>query len=284
MSRHPVTLSQGIHEAGESPLAAAGHVECVDCHNPHRARNAPAEAPFIMGAMEGVSGIDANGAPVEEAVYEYQVCFKCHATDAPVSPGGVTRQIPSTNLLKAFNTASPSFHPVLAPGRAMDVPSLIPPLDTASIIYCSSCHGNDDATPGGAGPHGSNFDFLLARQYRVGDDVAESPTAYALCYDCHSRSSILADESFSRHRRYVVEERISCAVCHDPHGIDLGLGNPINNAHLINFDVTVVEPDAVTGRLEYVSTGVRSGDCYLTCHGVNHSPKSYAGLSPRQWP
>jgi hypothetical protein len=49
----------------------------------------------------------------------------------------------------------------------------------------------------------------------------------------------------------------------------------MNHAHLINFDVGVVRPDPATGRLEYQTTGDRSGACYLTCHGVAHSPKSY---------
>jgi hypothetical protein len=49
----------------------------------------------------------------------------------------------------------------------------------------------------------------------------------------------------------------------------------MNNAHLMNFDVSIVQPDTVTGRLEYRSLAPRSGECYLRCHGENHSPKSY---------
>ena len=276
--RHPVEAFHGVHEAGESPLEAAGHVECADCHNPHQAARAEAQPPFVMGVLRGVTGVDMNGAPVREAVYEYQICFKCHAGEGTSGFGSIERQINSSNVMQEFNPASPSYHPVVAAGRNPDVPSLISPLTPASLIYCSDCHGNDGAQEsvvGSAGPHGSNYEFLLARQYRTGDDVAESPTAYALCYGCHSRESLLADESFSGHRRHIVEERISCSVCHDPHGIDFGEANPMNHAHLINFDTSVVEPDPLTGRLEYRSAGPRMGECYLSCHGVAHSPRSY---------
>ena len=273
---HPVDRATGAHQAGESPLAAADHVECSDCHNPHRARNAPADPPFVMGALEGVTGLDANGVPLDEAVYEYQVCAKCHAAESAPPLATITRQVNSFNTLKEFNPASPSFHPVQTAGRNPMVPSLISPLDESSMIYCTDCHNSDAAAGGGpSGPHGSNYEFLLANEYRTGDDVGESPAAYALCYQCHSRQSILANESFAGHDRHVREQRISCSVCHDPHGIDFGEGNPTNHAHLINFDVSVVQPDPVTGRLEYRSTGPLQGECALTCHGKDHSPLSY---------
>src|SRR5688500_16215484 len=67
----------------------------------------------------------------------------------------------------------------------------------------------------------------------------------------------------------------SCSVCHDAHGIPSGQGTPANHAHLMNFDTTVVQRDRVTQRLEYITSGPRAGSCYLTCHNVDHSPKSY---------
>ena len=277
-SSHPVAQYQGAHQAGESPLEAEGHVECADCHNPHRARPVRSDPPFIQGVMEGVSGVDAAGVPVAEAIYEYQVCFKCHGEETSPPLNVITRQIPSFNTIREFSPASPSFHPVEAVGVSSDVPSLISPLSPASMIYCTDCHNNDVAGGGDsglAGPHGSNYEFLLRSEYRTGDSVSETPSAYALCYDCHSRTSILNDESFPTHREHVVEQRISCSVCHDPHGIDFGRGNPVNHAHLINFDVSVVDPDPVSGRLEYRSLGPRRGECFLSCHGTDHSPESY---------
>ncbi len=275
---HPVEQSFGIHQANESPLVTSAHVECADCHDPHRARDATAQAPFVPGALEGTSGVDATGAPVAEAVFEYQVCLKCHGETA-VTPGRVIdRDVPSINTAREFSPSSPSFHPVEVAGRGMDVPSLISPLTTGSLIYCTDCHGNDSSGGGAgglAGPHGSNFEFLLTRRYETGDPIAESPAAYDLCYGCHSRSNILDDVSFERHRKHIVGEDTACSVCHDPHGIDFGQGNATNHAHLINFDLSVVDPDPETGRLEYRTLGPRSGECFLSCHGEDHSPESY---------
>lgn len=272
--RHPVEQFSGVHEAGESPLDASGHVECADCHNPHDARAEAAEAPNVMGVMQNVSGVDINGAAVDAVMYEYQVCFKCHGDQAPQPINQIERQIQSFDTTKEFAPSSPSYHPVTAPGLNSDVPSLIAPLSTASMIYCSDCHGNDSAT-GPAGPHGSSHPFMLVREYRTGDSISESAASYALCYGCHSRSSILNDESFDEHHLHIVDERTSCATCHDGHGIDFGQGNSVNNSHLINFDVSIVDPDPFTGRLEFRSTGPGVGECYLSCHGQNHSPLSY---------
>lgn len=275
--RHPLDARQGAHEAGESPLDAAGHVECADCHDPHRARLEPAEAPLVMGALYGASGISLAGAPLDEAAYEYEVCLKCHSDESsPMT--GIARQVPSGNLRLQIAPSSPSFHPIAAPGKNSDVPSLIAPLSAASMIYCSHCHTSDSAQPnviGSNGPHGSRHEYLLAREYRTGGEISESPAAYALCYGCHSRESILGDESFSEHRQHILEERTPCSTCHDPHGIDQRTGSPAANAHLINFDLAEVEPDPVTGRLEYESQGPGMGRCYLNCHGEVHSPAQY---------
>src|SRR5581483_11809040 len=70
--------------------------------------------------------------------------------------------------------------------------------------------------------------------------------------------------------------------CHDSHGISSTQGTPLNNSALINFDTTVVTPDPVTGKLEYDRLGPRAGQCFLSCHGVAHSPLSYpsTGIQP----
>ena len=106
------------------------------------------------------------------------------------------------------------------------------------------------------------------------DLIAESAATYALCYKCHSRTSILNDQSFTRHHLHIVDDRTPCSVCHDAHGISSSQGNSTNNAHLINFDKRFVTPSS-SGALRYESTGLNRGRCYLTCHGRNHNPESY---------
>ncbi len=184
-----------------------------------------------------------------------------------------------TNIRLEFSATAVSFHPVTAPGRGRTVPSLIPGLTTASLIYCTDCHNSDTGRKAGGsgpnGPHGSDIAPLLISSYDTTDGTSESSMAYALCYRCHQRSSILNNDSFTQHNQHIVNDRTPCSVCHDSHGISSAQGSVTANAHLINFDATIVFPDPITKRLEYRSTGNRSGQCYLLCHGKDHSGTRY---------
>jgi hypothetical protein len=116
---------------------------------------------------------------------------------------------------------------------------------------------------------------MLKAPYSTGDRIAESPTAYALCYQCHNRESLLGDESFSEHRFHIVNEQTPCSVCHDSHGIDFAAGNDMNNAHLINFDISVVQPETESALLQYEAFGSGAGSCTLRCHGKDHKGVVY---------
>jgi len=277
MYHHPIEQTVGVHDPTEDPVNAPRHVECVDCHNPHQATAATAVPPGASGVLAGVVGVSAAGVVVDPLTQQYELCFRCHgdsATGIPPTP----RQLVQTNTRLEFDPSNPSFHPVEAPGANANVPSLIAPLTTATVIYCSDCHASDTGPgaggTGAAGPHGSTWPTLLERQYETADGTIEDPTTYALCYKCHSRTSILADQSFTEHSKHVQEENAPCNVCHDPHGISVTQGNATNNAHLINFDTSVVSPNAA-GLLKFESLGTFSGRCYLSCHGEDHNPKTY---------
>lgn len=273
LSRHNVFRYQGVHEPGENPLVMPMHVECADCHNPHAVGRAPAQAPMIPGAMQGVSGVTLAGAVTPRAQFEYEVCFKCHADNPNRPQARITRQITQTNTRLQFDPSGPSFHPVAAPGVNPHVPSLIAPLTAGSMIYCTDCHSSD---PGSSarGPHGSIYPYLLSGRYETANFTPESSSAYELCYRCHSRNSILGNESFPVHREHL-ESQIPCSACHDPHGISATQGTSLNNSHLINFDIGIVQPDPATGRLTFENLGVFRGRCYLSCHGRPHSPAEY---------
>jgi predicted CXXCH cytochrome family protein len=270
----------------EASAAAARHATCADCHAPHASQARPAVAPFASGALAGVWGIDRNGARVETVRYEYEVCFKCHGDSAnqPQARASGTaeplrRRVPDVNLRRAFDPASPSFHPVEAPGRNADVPSLIAPLTAASIIYCSDCHASDRLASGAPrGPHGSTYPHLLERNYATADHTPESPGAYALCYKCHARDVLLSDRSsFNLHRKHVVEQSAPCSACHNSHGVSSQNGTPANNAHLVDFDVSIVKGTA-RGPEQYAGAGYRSGSCTLSCHGKEHLGSPYSAL------
>ena len=262
---------------------APNNVDCGDCHEPHTMGTATAAAaPAVSPRLGAISGVNAAGANVPRAQFEYEVCFKCHGQTNATPTQTISRQIAQTNTQLEFAQSAVSFHPVEGPGKNPVVPSLVPGLTTASVIYCTSCHATDSGATAGivnvagaGGPHGSSIRPLLVAPYQTLDGTTESADAYALCYRCHQRSSILGNNSFPQHSKHIVDQRTPCSVCHDGHGISSAQGTPTNHAHLINFDITAVQRDPVTQRLEYQVTGAGSGQCYLSCHGVAHSPKSY---------
>ena len=258
---HSVQRYNHQHDPLENPDTMPFHVECEDCHDPH-----------------------ASGEKLEiAAAGKADRCLDCHGDERSAQSKVLTvpRVISEIPLREKFNPRSPSFHPVGTPGRNPNVPSLLPPLDERSMITCIDCHNSDSGPAAGgggpAGPHGSRFPHLLERSYNVEGGRPESYTGYALCYKCHDRASLLSDASFP-HRAHLEKGRASCSACHDPHGVSSTVGNSTNNAHLINFDANQVVPNRSAGRLAYESLGTFSGQCYLSCHGVEHGPMRYPQL------
>jgi predicted CXXCH cytochrome family protein len=277
ISAHPVLQSSHLHQSGEDSMTAPRHVACADCHNSHATTTADRPGPHIAGALNRVQGVSRSGAPLQNATREYELCFRCHSDNVSGGAATISRHIPETNTRLEFNPLNKSFHPVTAVGKNPNVPSLLPPYTTGSQIQCTDCHNNDQGPGAGgtgpAGPHGSAFAPLLERQLITTDRTPESAAAYALCYKCHSRSSLLADQSFRFHRKHIVDERTACSTCHDAHGV-------ASNPHLINFNRDYVSP-ASNGKLEFRANtvGPMSGTCTLSCHGVDHQDWSYSPSS-----
>ena len=266
------------------PAQGTAHTTCTDCHEPHTMMAGPsAIAPAMAASMGQPRGAAGTGGRLESAANEYQVCFRCHGDESVLRASSpvISRQIVQTSTRLQFEPSAPSYHPVVAPGRSTNVPSLRPPWTEGSLVLCSDCHGsNDSRKAGGFGPngvHGSIYAPILLERYDTLDFTPESSVTYALCYRCHQRDGfggILQDVSFP-HKIHVVDARTPCSTCHTAHGVSSAQGNRINNSHLINFDTSIVFPDPITGQLEYRSEGMFSGSCTVTCHGTSHVNQQY---------
>jgi hypothetical protein len=182
----------------------------------------------------------------------------------------IPRQIEEGNKRLCFDPVNPSYHPVAAPGKGVNVPSLRPEYTTADMIYCTDCHSSDDSVKAGGtganGPHGSDFEPLLIARYETHYPQTYSQDSYALCFRCHDQTIVMSgSSSFNKHASHVQGHNIPCAVCHDPHGIPLVDGGTVQaNAHLINFDSTVVTSGAYDSMAR---------SCTVSCHHQN--PKTY---------
>lgn len=265
-SRHPVAFTNGVHAVTENPLTVGKHVECADCHNPHRVNSlgAPLSSPpAINGRLTGVKGVDISGTVVAEASYEFEICLKCHAENSFVNNAAIPRLSGDANERLRFDPANPSFHPVAGVGKNLtSVPSLrleisgITPartLSTSGRIYCSDCHN----------PHGSDNPHLLVARYEQPNTyLPYLESNYALCYRCHDQTILLdpSRSAFPPHQSHVQTHQVPCSVCHDPHGV-------AGNARLINFDSRFV---GLTPAPVYNSS---ARSCTVSCHAAN--PKSY---------
>jgi decaheme cytochrome c component MtrC/MtrF-like protein len=268
--RHPSLDVSNVHRRGEelpeTNPRAPRHADCVDCHNPHYL-TASNKFAGIKGKRLGSAVLDVNK--------EYELCYKCHGDSANM-PGR------STNKRVEFSVNNPSYHPVEGEGKNTLVVSLLKPYkakkvnpEDVSVLGCNSCHGSE-SPDAPRGPHGSNYRYILTENYSTGDGEPESVFAYALCYRCHSRASILNDESFRFHSRHIrgiggISSGLgtSCYTCHSSHG-------SAEYKYLIRFNKDVVTANS-SGLLKFVEKGAASfrGECYLSCHGVDHNPKSY---------
>lgn len=273
-SHHPVEETSQYHQVSETlparDTSQLRHVACQDCHLAHitnSARPWNGARGYRPGKVRGIGkGILPTGLTMKKADYEYEVCYLCHSEGADMG-------MDSRDVASEFDTSNPSFHPVEMEGKNKNVPSLLKGLNEGTIIDCSDCHGNNDLS-GPKGPHGSDYFPLLLAEFRT-DDGPESSQSYGLCYMCHDRMSILADESFKRHKAHLTMYDISCKGCHNSHGSRV-------NRHLIEFDpLSVTAASDAMGPI-YIEGLSGMPKCYLNCHGADHNISDING-TPWPW-
>jgi predicted CXXCH cytochrome family protein len=256
------------------------NVDCKDCHEPHSMKLPDAVVTPGISAVQGaIDGVNISGTAVAKAAYDHEVCFKCHSDNPALNPT-ITRQIVQPNVRLQFKPDAVSFHPVAGKGKNTDVPSLRPPYTVDSLISCMDCHGSESSKKAGGsganGPHGSAYAGMLLARYDTADFTPYSTTAYALCFNCHDNTRLVADSGpFPFHKKHVDGQQAPCSTCHDSHGIASAQGNAMHNAALINFDTSIVQPDDISHRIDFTHTGADHGTCTLKCHGKEHNATPY---------
>ena len=269
--KHNVYGYTGIHDEKEPVLMGTKHVECVDCHNPHANNSSTATAPNVSGSLTGVTGLDLNGNTVNPAIYEYQICFKCHADNPAVLPY-TPRYRGVGNMRQNFSPTNVSYHPVAAAGTNPLVTSLTGPWSVSSRMYCSDCHGSDGSgSP--KGPHGSSNLAILKFAYDTarfpmlgaGWSTTDLNLHWPLCFQCHNVSTVSTIHTNIAGGHFM--KYTGCNTCHDPHGYDGSLGTNGGNMssafeRLLNFDTTVIRPNLVNGKM----IDLPNRKCYFVCH------------------
>ncbi len=236
--RHPVTLNPGAHKPvfitrpptglPENVLLNPGstaedprftdqkHVECVDCHNPHRVTKS--------NRTEGMRGIALDGTVVENVINDpppadgqpstrqYPVCLRCHGDTYDKVIGTVTLPSGATpsNKRIEFQTTNSSFHPVAGPGRnrSSNLDAQLQPngLSIDSVIKCTDCHNSNayEGTSGRVpsygtastpvGPHGSIYGSIRRAQYlnTLPGPASWNPSNFNLCFRCHDVTRLTA--------------------------------------------------------------------------------------------
>jgi predicted CXXCH cytochrome family protein len=246
---HPITLSPGGHRpmfidrpptglpenvalspglpAEDSRFSDTKHVECVDCHNPHRVTS--------TNRTEGMRGIDLDGSEVQNVITSitpppdnadndqmYPVCLRCHGTTYDLVIG--TSDLPSGaqpgNKLTEFQRTNSSYHPVSGPGRNrstnLNAQLTGAGLSIDAVIECTDCHnsdsyentsgrvpatGNNDDTP--VGPHGSAYASLLRAPYwnNLPGPSNWNQNNFKLCFQCHAVNRLVTNDRQSNGSR-----------------------------------------------------------------------------------
>lgn len=267
-SGHMVDTYTGLHRP--SPTDESGtyirdnkHVECADCHSPHAAgatlhtvggangnrigTNSPLQGawgvePTTWPTWASPTGVYGVGSVKEPAIYEYQICFKCHSGYNLAYAAGAAGENGTwsngwgssgvnlwTDVALEFNPANASYHPVVAgTGRAdARITAATGTMTDAwrtegQTMTCSDCHQATNASSTAYGPHGSAVKKILrgywptnspdgtGAYYTLGGDYTN-----LLCANCHQMANI--GDFTTGHQT-------------DHHGIN---GNACVNCHLV---------------------------------------------------
>ncbi|MBI4488662.1 MAG: hypothetical protein HY694_06215, partial [Deltaproteobacteria bacterium] len=218
----PTGLPEGVllkpgQAAPDPRFTDSKHVECVDCHNPHKVKQS--------NRTEGMRGIDLNGNIVDNVINDpapldgspsttqYPVCLRCHGDtfNTVIGVGTLPSGAQPSNKRIEFQTSNSSFHPVGGPGRnaSSNLNAQLTPngLNTSSVIKCTDCHNSNayEGTTGRApsygtgsstpvGPHGSTYGSIRRARYEntLPGPASWNSANFNLCFRCHDVTALTA--------------------------------------------------------------------------------------------
>ena len=211
----PAGLPEGVllkpgQAAPDPRFTDTKHVECVDCHNPHKVKK--------TNRTEGMRGIDLNGNIVQNVINDpnpvdgapsttqYPICLRCHGDtyNTVIGIGTLPSGATPSNKKTEFQTTNSAFHPIGGPGRNgsanLNAQLNVNGLNTSSVIKCTDCHNNNayEGTSGRApsngtgtstpvGPHGSTYGSIRRANYQntLPGPSNFNASKFNLCFRCH---------------------------------------------------------------------------------------------------
>jgi predicted CXXCH cytochrome family protein len=234
---HPIALNPGAHRPvflsstplPENVLLSPGqpapdprftdekHVECVDCHNPHKVKktNRTEGMPGILLDGTIINNVinDPNPADGQPSQVQYPICLRCHGDtySTVIGTGTLPSGATPSNKRTEFQTANSAFHPIGGPGRntSSNLNDQLTPngLSTSAVIKCTDCHnsnayentsGRVASTGAGAttpvGPHGSIYPSIRRARYEntLPGPASWNPANFNLCFRCHDVTRLTA--------------------------------------------------------------------------------------------
>ncbi len=226
------------HDVSSLDQSGGAKVECVNCHDPHKAN------------VSSVLIHPDNGAVFEGGVTEF--CLTCHDGNPP---------------------ASVQFPLAMASGSGFDKSAFVGSVHDTQLgaDACLDCHD-----PHGS-PHIANLlnRYVVEddNNYSTGDGDYASCWA---CHD--ENETIQQENRFDEyHKKHVKGEDAPCIACHNAHNAyDPGepglidLSHPAEQAFSFSF---IDGADASTAF--WINDTGSKGNCLLRCHGEKHNPEDY---------
>jgi len=273
---HPFPTDNNKHSSQESlVLNKNRHATCVDCHNPHAAKQTGTFASTTIRESQngstGVSAIDGL-TEVDPAVDQYETCLRCHGTSTGKQVLAVFGYAPlraatggdPLNLVSQFGVTARSSHPVMHDNTSgLPQPSLLKFMwnldgrtrgrSISSRILCTDCHNSDDNREFGGtgpnGPHGSQFSHILERRYEFSQVAPGLPPAAGPGTTIQNLLPVIVDPAGGG--PYTL-----CAKCHD-------LSNILSNASFSKHAL-------------HIKAGFSCSVCH-TAHGMGPNSSNVSG-------